>query len=181
MNESALWKWSCSYRATWFVYHPRFASERRSLGFINYGPGLSRAQGGAALRKSRKALQRGRRALPRGGAWKRQSRAAIMCVAAGRAGIHGRQLSFTYADNIVQDGIAGVLPAATFDQEIEAMGRLMDLVARCKLPNPAKRRSFAREVWRHRARGGCGRGYRSLLRVRRIRLRIRVIREDSIP
>jgi hypothetical protein len=73
---------------------------------------------------------------------------AIMCVAASRAGLHGRQLSFTYAYNIVQDGIAGVLAAATFDQQIEAMDRLMDLVARCKLPNRAKRRSFAREVWR---------------------------------
>jgi len=72
---------------------------------------------------------------------------AIMCVAARRAGLHTRQLIFTYAYNIVQDGIVGVLAGATDAEQIERMERIVDMVARCKLPNRRKRRSFPREVW----------------------------------
>ena len=72
---------------------------------------------------------------------------AIMCLAARKAGTSTRQLSFTYAYNIVQDGIISVLAGPTLDEQIERMERIVDLVARCKLPNRTKRRSFPREVW----------------------------------
>jgi len=72
---------------------------------------------------------------------------AIMCLAARHAGVHARQLSFTYAYNIVQDGIANVLAGSTDVEQIERMERLVHLVARCKLPNRTTRRSFPREVW----------------------------------
>jgi hypothetical protein len=72
---------------------------------------------------------------------------AVMCMAARKTGIHSRQLSFTYAYNMVQDGIPSVLAAPTVDEQIERMERIVDLVARCKLPRRAKRRSFRREVW----------------------------------
>jgi len=72
---------------------------------------------------------------------------AIMCLAARKVGIHTRQLSFTYAYNIVQDGITNVLAGATFDDQIERMEHIVDLVGLCKLPNRTKRRSFPREVW----------------------------------
>jgi hypothetical protein len=72
---------------------------------------------------------------------------AVMCLAARKAGIDSRQLSFTYACNLVQGGIAGVLAGPTHAVQIERMERLVDLVARCKLPNRTKRRSYPREVW----------------------------------
>jgi hypothetical protein len=72
---------------------------------------------------------------------------AIMCVAARTAGLHSRQLSFTYAYNIVQDGIASVLAGSTDAEQVKRMQRIVQLVARCKLPNRRKRRSFPREVW----------------------------------
>jgi putative transposase len=76
---------------------------------------------------------------------------AIMMLAARQAGLHPRQLSFTYAYNIVHTGIADVLAAATNDQQIERMERILELVARCRLPRRRKRRSFPRAVW---GRGG---------------------------
>lgn len=72
---------------------------------------------------------------------------AVMCLAARKAGIPSRQLSFTYAYNLVQDGIAGVLAGATLEIQVERMDRLVDLVARCKLPKRKKRRVYPRAVW----------------------------------
>jgi hypothetical protein len=71
----------------------------------------------------------------------------IMMLAARNAGLHTRQLSFTYAYNIVQIGISDVLAAPTEMQQIERMERIIGLVGRCKLPNRHKRRSFPRAVW----------------------------------
>lgn len=73
----------------------------------------------------------------------------IMQVAARNVGLNPRQLSFTYAYNIVQIGISDVLSAPTEMQQIEAMERIVELVGRCKLPNRHKRRSFPRAIWGH--------------------------------
>jgi len=72
---------------------------------------------------------------------------AIMCLAARKAGLHLRQLSFTYAYNLVADGIRDVLAASTFQTQSHAIERLIDFVARCRLPNRRTRRSYARKVW----------------------------------
>ena len=72
----------------------------------------------------------------------------VMCLAARRHGLHPRQLSFTWARNIVQDGIEAVLSAPTEPEQVERLERLADMVARCKLPIRRKRRSYPREVWR---------------------------------
>lgn len=74
---------------------------------------------------------------------------AIMCLAARTAGLDPRQLSFTYAYNIVQDGIGSVLAASGNSEQIERLERIVSLVSRCRLPNRKKRRSFPREVWGH--------------------------------
>jgi len=71
----------------------------------------------------------------------------IMLLAARHAGLHARQLSFTYAYNLVQIGMADVLAAPTEIQQIERMERIIELVGRCKLPHRRKRRSFPRAVW----------------------------------
>jgi putative transposase len=77
---------------------------------------------------------------------------AIMFQAAKRAQIDPRQLSFTYACNIVLDCYPEVLTTNGAKQQQQKLDRIIDLVARCRLPNRTKHRSFEREVW--------GRGYR---------------------
>lgn len=77
---------------------------------------------------------------------------AIMFLAAKRAQIDARQLSFTYACNIVLDGYPKVLAARGAKQQQQELDTIIDLVARCRLPKRTKRRSYPREVW--------GRGYR---------------------
>lgn len=71
---------------------------------------------------------------------------AVMVMAARKAGLHTRQLSFTYAYNLVQIGIVDVLQAPTTGEQIRQMERIIELVSRCKLPNRHKRRSFPRAV-----------------------------------
>jgi len=83
---------------------------------------------------------------------------AIMFLAAQRAHIDPRQLSFTYACNIVLDGYPKVLAARTAKQQQQELERIIDLVGRCRLPQRRKRRSYPREVW--------GRGYRFPVRRR---------------
>jgi hypothetical protein len=83
---------------------------------------------------------------------------AIMFQAAQRARIDPRQLSFTYARNIVVDGYPKILAAANAPQQQQELDRIIDLVARCRLPKRTKRRSYPREVW--------GRGYRFPVRRR---------------
>ena len=77
---------------------------------------------------------------------------AIMFQAAQYAKIDPRQLSFTYACQIVLDSYPEVLAAPTAKQQRQRLDRMIELVSRCRLPRRTKRRSFAREVW--------GRGYR---------------------
>jgi hypothetical protein len=72
---------------------------------------------------------------------------ALMMLAAQRARLDPRELSFTYARNIVLDGYPKILAAATARQQQRELERILDLVARCKLPKRTKRRSYPREVW----------------------------------
>src|SRR5207253_10007985 len=72
---------------------------------------------------------------------------AIMFQAAQRAQIDPRQLSFTYACNIVLDCYPDVLATRGAQHQQEKLDRIIDLVARCRLPKRTKRRSFTREVW----------------------------------
>ena len=81
-----------------------------------------------------------------------------MIVAAQRAQIDPRQLSFTYACNIVLDGYPKVLSAPTAPQQQQELERIIELVSRCRLPKRTKTRSYPREVW--------GRGYRFPVRRR---------------
>lgn len=84
---------------------------------------------------------------------------ALMFQAAQRAKIDPRQLSFTYACNIVLDGYPRILAARTATQQQLELERILDLVGRCRLPRRTKHRSYPREVW--------GRGYRFPVRRRK--------------
>jgi hypothetical protein len=72
---------------------------------------------------------------------------AIMLLAAQKAGVHPRQLSFTRAYGLVQIALARIWQAPTSDAQIGCLERLIELVSQCKLPNRHKRRSFPRAVW----------------------------------
>ena len=71
----------------------------------------------------------------------------IMHLAAQRCGSDPRQLSFTYACNIVLDGYPKILAARGAKQQQQELDDLIDLVARCKLPRRTKRRSYPRAIW----------------------------------
>jgi len=83
---------------------------------------------------------------------------AIMFLAAQRAQIDARQLSFTYACNIVLDGYPKILAARGAKRKQQELENIVDLVGRCRLPKRTKRRAYPREVW--------GRGYRFPIRRR---------------
>jgi putative transposase len=76
----------------------------------------------------------------------------IMYLAAQRSGGDPRQLSFTYACNIVLDGYPKILAARGARQQAQELDAIIELVARCKLPRRTKPRSYPRAVW--------GRGFR---------------------
>jgi len=71
----------------------------------------------------------------------------IMYLAAERSGGDPRQLSFTYACNIVLDGYPKILAARGAKQREQELDGIIELVARCKLPRRTKRRSYPRAVW----------------------------------
>lgn len=71
----------------------------------------------------------------------------IMYLAAQRSGGDPRQLSFTYARNIVLDGYPKILAARGAKQQAQELDSIIDLVARCKLPHRTKRRSYPRAIW----------------------------------
>jgi hypothetical protein len=70
----------------------------------------------------------------------------IMHLAAQRSGSDPRQLSFTYSCNIVLDGCPAIL-ATRGDKQQQALDRIIELVARCKLPKRHKARHYPRAVW----------------------------------
>lgn len=80
----------------------------------------------------------------------------IMYLAAERSGADPRQLSFTYACNIVLDGYPAILAARGAKRQQEALDQIIGLVGRCKLPKRRKPRYYPRTVW--------GRGFRFPLR-----------------
>lgn len=80
----------------------------------------------------------------------------IMYLAAQQSGGDPRQLSFTYACNIVLDGYPKILAARGTKQQEQELDGIIELVARCKLPRRTKRRSYPRAIW--------GRGFRFPIR-----------------
>jgi putative transposase len=71
----------------------------------------------------------------------------IMYLAAERSGGDPRQLSFTYACNIVLDGYPLILAARGARRQQEELDRIIGLVAGCKLPKRRTVRHYPRAVW----------------------------------
>jgi hypothetical protein len=76
---------------------------------------------------------------------------AVMCLAARRAGLESRQLSFTQVLDLVNTVWPRLSAAQTKQEHDECFERVLDWAAQCRLPNRTKHRSYPRAVW---GRGG---------------------------
>jgi hypothetical protein len=75
----------------------------------------------------------------------------VMCLAARRANIEPRELSFSYVQAVVEAALPGLDHASNDEEYQERMDRVLRYAARRKLPRRTRKRSYPREVW---GRGG---------------------------
>jgi hypothetical protein len=80
----------------------------------------------------------------------------VMCLAARKAGLHPRQLSFTSIYTLIEVHLPKLLYANSPRQWRREMDTLVEYAAVYKLPNRRKPRSYPRAVW--------GSGYRFAFR-----------------
>lgn len=73
---------------------------------------------------------------------------AVMCLAAQKAGLQPRQLSFSHVLNVVDAAWPRLSAAASMEEHHREFDRVLDRAAQCRLPQRRKRRSFPRAVWR---------------------------------
>ena len=76
---------------------------------------------------------------------------AVMCLAARRANLTPRQLSFSFVRTVVEAALPGLDHAATNQEYEHRLERMLRYAAQGKLPNRSRVRSYPREVW---GRGG---------------------------
>ncbi len=76
---------------------------------------------------------------------------AVMCLAARRAHITPRQLSFSFVQTVVAAALPGLDHAATDEEYQQRLERMLRYAAQGKLPNRSRVRAYPREVW---GRGG---------------------------
>ena len=71
---------------------------------------------------------------------------ALMAEAAGRAGLHPRELSFTRAHGLL-NAMTGKLCSPDADERQKAYDRLLAYIGQAKLPKRSKARNYPRAVW----------------------------------
>jgi putative transposase len=71
----------------------------------------------------------------------------VMCLAARRAGLPPRRLSFTQVMDVVNCAWPRLVSAETKQAHDAEFEKVLDWAAACKLPCRRKRRSYPREVW----------------------------------
>jgi putative transposase len=76
---------------------------------------------------------------------------AVMCLAARRASLSPRQLSFSFVQTVVEAALPGLDHAATDEEYQQRLDRVLRYAAQGKLPNRSRKRAYPREVW---GRGG---------------------------
>lgn len=76
---------------------------------------------------------------------------AVMCLAARRANLTPRQLSFSFVQTVVEAALPGLEQATNEREYQQRLDRMLRYAAQGKLPNRPRRRSYPREVW---GRGG---------------------------
>jgi putative transposase len=81
----------------------------------------------------------------------------VMCLAARKAGLSPRQLSFTSVYTLTETHLSTLLRARSYQSWRREMDKLVDYAAAYKLPQRPMRRSYPRAVW--------GSGYRFPIRT----------------
>lgn len=76
---------------------------------------------------------------------------AVMCLAARRANLVPRQLSFSFVQTVVEAALPGLDQAVTDEEYGQRLDRMLRYAAQGKLPNRSRARSYPREIW---GRGG---------------------------
>jgi hypothetical protein len=76
---------------------------------------------------------------------------AVMCLAAQRAQVTPRQLSFAFVQTVVEAALPALSSASSAAEYRYQLERLLDYAAQGKLPQRSGRRSYPRQVW---GRGG---------------------------
>jgi hypothetical protein len=71
----------------------------------------------------------------------------VMCLAARRAQVKPRQLSFSFVQMVVQMALPDLGHAATESEYQQRLERMLDSAAQGKLPQRSRRRSYPRKVW----------------------------------
>lgn len=72
---------------------------------------------------------------------------AVMCLAARRANLTPRQLSFSFVQTVVEAALPGLDHAANPVEYQRRLDRMLRYAAQGKLPHRSKRRSYPRQVW----------------------------------
>ena len=76
---------------------------------------------------------------------------AVMCLAARRANLAPRQLSFSFVQTVVEAALPGLDHATTEAEYQQRLDRMLRYAAQGKLPNRSRKRCYPREIW---GRGG---------------------------
>jgi putative transposase len=76
---------------------------------------------------------------------------AVMCLAARRANLTPRQLSFSFVQTVVEAALPSLASAPNQAEYQRRMAKMLRYAAQGKLPNRSRARSYPREVW---GRGG---------------------------
>jgi len=76
---------------------------------------------------------------------------AVMCLAARRANLTPRQLSFSFVRTVVEAALPSLESAASEAEYQQRLDRMVRYAAQGKLPQRPRARSYPREVW---GRGG---------------------------
>jgi hypothetical protein len=72
---------------------------------------------------------------------------AVMCLAARRAHVTPRQLSFSFVQTAVEAALPALSSASSAAEYGRQMDRLLDYAAQAKLPRRSNPRSYPRQVW----------------------------------
>ena len=76
---------------------------------------------------------------------------AVMCLAARRAHLTPRQLSFSFVQTVVEAALPALRSASSALEYGHQMDRLLDYAAQGKLPRRSNPRSYPRRIWRRGA------------------------------
>jgi hypothetical protein len=76
---------------------------------------------------------------------------AVMCLAARRAGLRPRQLSFSFVQDVVTAAWPRLVSAPSRSEHDAELDRLVEYAASYKLPKRRRPQTYPRAVWRHRS------------------------------